>query len=164
MDEAGVEVTVRNRGETGAGELRVDADGAFEIVEELAPGAEKTVELPLAGKVRNVAVTLLGLLADRRVEVPLPDTQATVVPPRVRFRRCGLPGFERVRVEATGEEDGLRHGWIALDDEKERFVEWDGQNAGSLSVGLPHGEHTVRSKVETVAGVAVYDQRVFTRD
>jgi hypothetical protein len=162
--EAAVDVTVRNRGETGAGEFRVDADGAFEVVEELAPGAEKTVELPLAGKVRNVAVTLLGPLADRRVEVPLPETKVTVVPPLVRLYRGGLLGFfERVKVEASA-EDGLQDGWVALDNEKEGYVDWGGRSAGSLSVRLPHGEHAVRSKVETLSGLAVYDQRIFIKD
>jgi hypothetical protein len=162
--EAAVEVTVRNRGEAGAGELRVDADGAFEVLEQLDPGAEKTVELPLAGKVRNVAVTLFGPLADRRVEVPLPETKVTVVPPRVRLQRRGFSGFfERVQVEASA-EDGLQDAWVALDNEKERYVDWGGRPFGSLSVRLPHGEHTVRSKVETLSGLAVYDQRIFIRD
>jgi carboxyl-terminal processing protease len=163
-EEDQVRVMIRNRGDTEAGQLRVDASGAFRVLEELPPGAEETVELPLAGKVRHVAVTLLGPLAERRLEIPLPDSRITVTPPRVRVQRVGVPGwYERVRVQAADDE-GLREAWVSLDGEKESYADWKGRGSGSLSVGLSHGEHRVLTKVKTTSGLAVYDRRVFTRD
>jgi carboxyl-terminal processing protease len=164
--EEQVKVVLHNVGSTGAGQLRVDAGGAFEVVEELPAGAEETVELPLAGKVRNVTVALLGPLANRRFEIPLPDpgSKVTIVPPRVTVQRQGFAGFfDRVRIEATDAE-GLREGWVSLDNEKKAYVNWEGDHSGSLSVALSHGEHTVLAKVKTTSGLAVYDRRVFTAD
>jgi carboxyl-terminal processing protease len=161
--EEDVKLTLRNRGRVGTGELRVAVNGVFEALDEIAPEAEETVELALAGKVRKVVVTLLGPLADRRVEIPLPESEITVTPPRVRFQRGGFPGFSRLRVQAS-DPSGLRDGWISLDDEKKGYLDWDGKPSGSMSISLPHGEHTVRTKVETVEGLAVYDRRIFTKD
>jgi hypothetical protein len=158
-----VELTLRNRGTAGTGQLHVAVDGVFEALDEIAPDGEKTVELALAGKVRKVTVTLVGPLADRRVEIPLPESEMTVVPPQVRFERGGLFGSDRVHVNAS-DPSGLRDGWISLDGEKESYLDWGGELSGSLSVSMPHGEHTVRTKVETVEGLAVYDRRVFTID
>jgi hypothetical protein len=147
----------------GTGELRVAVNGVFEALDEIPPEAEETVELVLAGKVRRVVVTLLGPLADRRVEIPLPESEITVTPPRVRFQRGGFPGFGRVRVQAS-DSSGLRDGWISLDGEKKGYLDWGGKPSGSMSISLPHGEHTVRTKVETIEGLAVYDRRIFTKD
>ena len=161
--EEDVKLTLRNRGTTGTGQLHVSLDGVFKAVDEIAPGAEETIELALAGKVRKVDVTLVGPLADRRVEIPLPESEVTVKPPNVRFQRGGFPGFDRVRVRAS-DPSGLRDGWLSLDGEKQDYLDWGGKPSGSLSIALPHGEHTVRTKVETVEGLAVYDRRVFTKD
>ena len=160
-----VHVTLTNRSTSEAGEVRIDVPGAFRVLEKLDGSAEETVDLPLSGKGRKLMVTLRGPRADRRVEIPLPESDGTltVVPPQVRVRRGGFPGFERVSVDASHPE-GLREGWISIDGEKQTYGEWGGRSSGSLSLGLPKGEHTLLAKVETVSGVAVFDRRVLTRD
>ena len=160
-----VHVTLTNRSTSEAGEVRIDVPGAFRILEKLAGSAEETVDLPLSGKGRKLMVTLRGPRADRRLEIPLPESDGTltVVPPQVRVKRGGFPGFDRVSVEASDPE-GLRQGWISIDGEKQIYGAWDGRSSGSLSLGLPKGEHTLLAKVETVSGVAVFDRRVLTRD
>ncbi len=85
------------------------------------------------------------------------------MPPQVRVKRGGFPGFDRVSVEASDPE-GLREGWISIDGQKQTYGEWDGRSSGSLSLSLPKGEHTLLAKVETVSGVAVFDRRVLIRD
>ena len=158
-----VHVTLRNRAKTGAGKVRVEVSGAFRVLDELPAGAEETVELPLSGKAENVSVTMIGPLTDRRLEIPLPESSVTIIPPRVRVRRVGIPGFDRIRVQASDPE-GLQEGWISLDGEKKSYVDWEGKRSGSLSTRLSHGEQTVVAKVETASGLSIYDRRVFTTD
>ncbi len=158
-----VHVTLRNRAETGAGKVRIDVSGAFRVIEELPAGAEETVELPLSGKAKNVSITMIGPLADRRLEIPLPESSVTIIPPRIRVRRVGIPGFDRIRVQASDPE-GLQEGWISLDGEKKSYADWEGKRSGSLTARLSHGEQAVVAKVETASGLSVYDRRVFTTD
>jgi hypothetical protein len=156
-------VTLRNRGDREAGDLRVDVPGAFKILEELPAGAEEVVELALAGDVKHLSVTLLGPLVSRRVIIPLPDTSVTVVPPEVRISRGGFPGFPRIRIEAS-DPGGLREGWVSLDGEKRAYGEWSGRDSASLAVGISESEHEVSAKVEAETGISVIDRRVLTRD
>jgi carboxyl-terminal processing protease len=156
-------VTLRNRGDREAGDLRVDVPGAFQILEELPAGSEEVVELALAGTVKQISVTLLGPMVSRRVSIPLPETSVTVVPPEIRILRGGFPGFPRVRVEAS-DPGGLREGWVSLDGQKRAYAEWTGRDSASLAVGFSEEEHDVAAKVETETGISVIDRRVLTRD
>jgi carboxyl-terminal processing protease len=162
--EEDVEVTLRNRGTRGSGSMRVDVPGATRTIETLAPGAEETFELPLAGRVDHVAVTLLGPRAQRRIEIPLPEERVIVAPPEVRIERTGVMGRPRLRIHADA-ADGLRQGWIIVDGEKRTYVAWDGASTnGVLELSLPSGDHSVRSKIETGSGVSTIDARLFTAE
>jgi carboxyl-terminal processing protease len=162
--EEDVAVTLRNRGERGSGSMRVDVPGATGTIETLEPGGEETFELPLAGQVDRVTVTLLGPRAQRRIEIPLPEEHVVVAPPDVRIERSRAVGRTRLRIHADAAE-GLRQGWIVVDGEKRTYVAWNGaETNGVLELPLPEGDHAVRSKIETGSGISMIDARLFTAE
>ena len=162
-DEATVSVTVRNRGCCDPGKIRVAIPGTSLELEPLAPGEEQTLDLPIAGEVRFVAVLLSGAGVQRRIEVPLPDERISVVPPQLQLERTNLLGQARVQVHAHADE-GLRDGWLALDGQKEIYVAWDGSREGLLHADLEDGDHSLTTKIKTLSGVAVIDTRRLTAD
>ena len=129
----------------------------------LSPGEEQTLDLPIAGEVRFVAVLLSGAGVQRRIEVPLPDERISVVPPQLQLERTNLLGQARVQVHAHADE-GLRDGWLALDGQKEIYVAWDGSREGLLHADLEDGDHSLTTKIKTLSGVAVIDTRRLTAD
>ena len=161
--EESVHVHLLNRGETDAGRMRIQASEAFKTLDGLEAGATETTELPLAGKVRHVVITLYGPSAQRSVLIPLPDVSVAVAPPRLRLSRTGLLGFHRVRLEAT-DPGGLHEGWISLDGEKKSYVDWTGRRSGTLSAPLSQSQHSVVTRIENTDGVAVIDRRTLTID
>ena len=162
-DEATVSVTVRNRGCCDPGKIRVAIPGTSLELEPLAPGEEQTLDLPIAGEVRFVAVLLSGAGVQRRIEVPLPDERISVVPPQLQLEHTHFLGQARVQVHAHADE-GLRDGWLALDGQKAIYVAWDGSREGILRVDLEDGDHSLTTKVKTLSGVAVIDTRRLTAD
>jgi carboxyl-terminal processing protease len=156
-------IGLRNVGDIDAGELRVETEGAFRVVEALPAGAQETVELPLAGPAKSATILLAGPLAQRRIQVPMPESSLRVVPPRLRVSAGGWPGFRRIRLE-TSDPTELREGWIALDGDKKAYASWAGKRSGRLSVRPSKEEHTVLAKVETASGVEVLDQRTLRAD
>ncbi|MFQ5515733.1 MAG: S41 family peptidase [Myxococcota bacterium] len=159
-----IEVAVENRGRSPLGELRIDVPGASHTVESIEAGGTVEKELLLSGEVEYVSVTLMGPWVRRRIDVPLPEAEVSVRPPRVVLERTYRLGRARVRVHANSSE-GLDTGWIALDGQKQSFVSWSGEASGEIQTGLDHeASHNVIAHVETVSGVAVTDSRQLTAD
>ncbi len=156
-DEA--RVVLRNRGGHTARGLTVGVSGATRSFEALEPGAHEEMRLPLSAKPKSIVVAQVGPWAQRRIEVPIPETRATYTPPQVvideRSQNLGL----RARTEV-----GLRDGWISVDLQKKAFSDFAGAREGDLEVPLGGGEHDVVSKIETAEGVSVVDIRRLTRE
>ena len=86
-----------------------------------------------------------------------------MTPPEIELERASWLGRHRVRVKARSEE-GLRHGWVALDGQKEDYVAWNGSPGGELETDIGDGDHDVTTKVETMSGVSVIDNRRLIED
>ena len=151
-----VEVTLHNRGQFALSGIRIGVPGATSKIEELVPGTPIMEELTLSGEVNAVAVTLRGPGVRRQIDVPIPEDHVAVVPPSIVLERGGLLGRPKLRVRATS-PDGLALGWIFLNGQKEVYVDWQGEQDGLLQAQLADGDHDVRSRVETISGVAVTD-------
>ena len=67
--------------------MRVDVPGTTRTLESLEGGAVETFEIPLAGKVRSIAVSFLGPRTQRRIEIPLPEERVRIAPPGIRIER-----------------------------------------------------------------------------
>jgi C-terminal peptidase prc len=156
-------VTLRNRGDRAAGSMRVDVPGSTRTLETLEPGAERLLQIPIGGKVKNVVVSFLGPRAQRQIEIPLPEDRVVVSPPGVRIERTRTIGGKRLRVLADSAE-GLDEGWIIVDGEKRTYAAWDGVSDGVLELTLPDGDYAVRSMVKTDSGISVIDARLITEE
>ncbi len=156
-DEA--KLVLRNRGAHAARSLTVAVPGATRSLESLEPGASQEYTLPLAANPKTVIVAQLGPWAQRRIEVPIPETRARYTPPQVVIEEHAAD----VGVRASAPE-GLEHAWVAVDGQKKLVSKLGGARDGALDVALGSGEHDIASKVETSAGVSVVDLRRLTRD
>jgi carboxyl-terminal processing protease len=159
-DEA-IRVSVTNRGVDPIPELRVFVPGDTQSIDELGADDSEELTLQLTAEPDEVAIVLSGPWAQRRILVPIPDTTVRVALPAVELRRGGLPGRPQIRVEANA-SDGLREGWILLDGQKEAYIAWQGDKAGTLRAPLGEGAHDVMTKVETLSGVSIIDVRRLT--
>ena len=137
----------------------------------------------LAGDVKAVSVLLTGAGVSRRIDVPLPLDQVSVVPPALQLSRQSFMGRERVSVLVQSHE-GLREGWIALDHElpnengdverddrfaplrrqKQFYVAWNGSPHGRLETEFDAEARQVTTKVETLSGIEVIDTRRLRAD
>jgi carboxyl-terminal processing protease len=152
-----IEVAVSNRGTTASGEVVVDVEGASNLLKVIAPGETRTAELQLSGDAKELVVSLAGPWARRRISLPIPESELEFVPPRVEIARDNARGTATVHVEA-GDVQGLREGWIALDDQKEAYVAWGGSASGELSTRFDTGlDHRLAVKVEANSGVSVIE-------
>ena len=123
----------------------------------------QSVELPLSGKVEKISILLAGAGVRQRIEVPLPEGRVKIVPPAVELERTTWLGRHQVRVRAQSDE-GLRHGWLSIDGQKERYVAWEGSHSGLLEADLAGGDQNLTTKVETLSGVSVIESRTVTAD
>ncbi len=160
VDDSDVKVTVKNVGVFGSGPVRVSLRGSIEDIESLKEGESKTVQLSISGKAEKIAVDLMGPGVRRRIEVPFPDGEISIIPPMLSVARSGLPGFRRVRLKAES-SDGFSVGWIALDGQKEIYADWAGVAEVELETPLGDGDHSVAVMVESISGVAVTEWRRF---
>ena len=154
-----VKVLLVNRGAHAARSLTVAVAGATRSLESLEPGASQEYTLPLAAAPKTVIVAQLGPWAQRRIEVPIPETRATYKPPQVLIEEHAAD----VGVRASAIE-GLAHAWVAVDGQKKIYTSFGNAPDGGLDVPLGSGQHDVASKVETSSGVSVVDLRRLTRD
>ncbi len=163
MDDEQIRVRLLNRGDQPVGAVRVAVSGAAQTIESIGAAAREEVELPLSARADEVTVSLRGPWSRRRILVPIPQTVATIVPPEVRLERSGRLGRGQIRVIASAPE-GLSHGWIRLDGQKQAYVAWGGAEEGTLEADLGEGDHRVTTKVKTVSGVSIIDLRRFKAD
>jgi len=156
-----VKVRVANRGCCNVAGVRVGFPGAVKNLENLAPGAEQTVDLPVAGDSPRVAVLLAGAGAAQTIEIPIPAERVLVVPPAFELERSRFMGREQLRVHVKSSE-GLAEGWISLDGQKEVYAAWQGEHAGLLEATPAKGEYSLTTKIETPSGVSLIDSRQLT--
>jgi carboxyl-terminal processing protease len=163
VSETEITVKVTNRGPFTLETIRLDVPGATRAIETLDPGSDVERGLRLSGDVENVSVTLLGPWARRRIDIPVPEDQVSVVPPEVLLERTGLLGRSNIRVRAISPE-GLDNGWIVLNGQKQTYAEWQGESKGQLqtSLGQEEGPFDVVAHVETLTGVVVTEALHFT--
>ncbi len=172
-----LEVVIRNTGTHPTGALLVAVPGANRSIEQLAPGAEERVELALSANPASVNVTLSGPWVRRRVEIPIPDQTVHVSLPDVRIARARRFGGDQLRVDVA-DPQGLHEGWIRLgrvedDEEEERdedrprspdqkvaYADWAGRPSGQIVAALAGGEQNLTVKIETAAGISVWDMRL----
>ena len=155
-DEARVRLT--NKSAHRASSLTVAVPGATRSLEKLEPGATQDLDLPLPAQPKTIAIAQIGPWAQRRVDVPIPETSARYTLPEVTLdeRQTDVA----LRAHAAG---GLRDGWIALDGQKKALAGFDGKSEAELDVPVAAGEHDLVAKVETSDGVAIFDLRRITR-
>jgi carboxyl-terminal processing protease len=154
-----VKVVLRNKSAHAARSLTVAVPGATRSLDSLEPGASQEYVLPLAAAPKSVIVAQLGPWAQRRIEVPIPETRTTYDPPQVVIEEHASDVGLRARAA-----EGLQHGWIAVDGQKRTFSSFRGSSEGALDVPLGSGQHDVASKVVTTTGVSIVDLRRLTRD
>ncbi len=152
-------LVLTNKSAHTARSLTVAVPGATRSFETLEPGAHQEMLLPLSANPKTVIVAQLGPWAQRRIEVPIPQTRTTFRPPEV------VIGEQTEQVILTARSDvGLRDGWIGVDGQKKSYSEFVGARQGTLEVALGSGQHDVVAKVETTDGVSVTDVRRLTRE
>ncbi|MFQ5698682.1 MAG: S41 family peptidase [Myxococcota bacterium] len=161
--EENVRVSLSNRGARETGPVQVFVPGASRALPSLAPGNERSVELPLGGHARSIAISFPGPRAQRLIEIPLPERSLEITPPELSLGLESFLGRERVVLEASA-ETALTQGWIMDDGEKRAYRRWRGDRSATLKLGLRPGEHSVRAKVVTSRGVSVLEARLFTVD
>ncbi len=154
-----VRLTLLNNGPHAARSITVGVPGATRSFESLPPGAREEVTLPLSAKPKTIVIAQLGPWAQRRIEVPIPEARMSYTPPDVTIDEHA----ENVGVRARTDV-GLRDGWISIDGQKQKFVDFAGAREASIEVPLGGGEHDVISKIETSDGVSVIDVRRLTRE
>jgi carboxyl-terminal processing protease len=157
VDEARVKLT--NKSSHRANSLTVAVPGATRSLEQLEPGASQSLDLPLPAQPKAIAIAQIGPWAQRRVDVPIPETSARYTLPEVALDERAAD----VALHAKSAQ-GLRDGWIALDGQKKALGAFDGKDEGELDVPIAAGEHDLVAKVETADGVAIFDLRHLTRD
>jgi carboxyl-terminal processing protease len=156
-DEA--RVTLTNKSPHRASTLTVAVPGATRSLEKLEPGATETLDLALPAQPKTIAIAQLGPWAQRRVDVPIPETTARYSLPVVVLDEQS----KDVALHAHSPQ-GLRDGWISLDGQKKALAAFDGKSDGELDVPIAAGEHDLVGKVESADGVEVFDLRHLTRD
>jgi hypothetical protein len=156
-----VSVRVANRGCCNVAGVRVGFPGAVKNLQNLARGAEETVDLPVAGDSPRVSVLLAGAGAAQTIEIPIPTERVLVVPPSFDLERSRFLGRDQLRVNVRSDE-GLAEAWIALDGQKEVYSAWKGENAGMLEAVPTKGEFQLTTKIETPSGVSLIDSRQLT--
>lgn len=156
-DEA--RVTLTNKSSHRASSLTVAVPGATRSLDKLEPGETQALDLPLPAQPKTIAIAQLGPWAQRRVDVPIPETTASYSLPEVVLDERAAD--VALRAHST---HGLRDGWIALDGQKKALAAFGGKPDGELDVPIAAGEHDLVAKVETADGVAVFDLRHITRD
>ena len=162
-DASHLSVTVENRGSLPTGEIRVLVPSATRTLKNLAPGASKTLELPLSGEVDAVTVALVGPGAQRGIRIPIPDDRVHVEPPALDLQKSrGFRGTQ-IRVEASSGE-GLQEGWLKVNGEKRIYTRWDGVASGVLQASIDDDDDQIQAMFETVSGVAVTDSRFIRAD
>lgn len=150
-------VDVTNRGSSAIAEIVVDVEGASNLLEGIAPGETKRAELQLSGDAKELVATLAGPWARRRISLPIPEAALQVVPPRIEIERDPVLGTASVHIEAS-DSDGLREGWLVLDEQKQAYVAWGGSPEGELSAEFDTGtDHRLAVKVEASSGVSVIE-------
>jgi carboxyl-terminal processing protease len=154
-----VKLVLRNKSLHAARSLTVAVPGATRSLESLDPGASQEYVLPLSAAPKTVIVAQLGPWAQRRIEVPIPESRSSYVPPKVSIEEHQSD----VGLRASASE-GIAHAWVAVDGQKKVYSRFGGANAAALDVALGPGQHDVASKVETTSGVSVVDLRRLTRD
>lgn len=159
LSESEVRLTLTNRSRHAARGLTIAVSGATRSFEVLEPGAHEQITLPLSAKPKTIVIAQLGPWAQRRIEVPIPETRASYTLPEVvideQSENLGL----RARTDV-----GLRDGWISVDMQKRAWSDFEGARAGQIEVSLGSGEHDVVAKIETAEGVSVIDIRRVTRE
>jgi carboxyl-terminal processing protease len=154
-----VKLVLVNKSAHAARSLTVAVPGATRSFEVLEPGQREEMTLPLSANPKTIIVAQLGPWAQRRVEVPIPQTATTYAPPEV------VIGEHAEQVQLTARSPlGLRDGWIAVDGQKKSYSDFANAREGTLEIPLGSGEHNVVSKVETADGVSVIDVRQLTRE
>ena len=148
-----------NKSAHAARSLTVAVPGATRSFERLEPGERQEMTLPLSAKPKTVIIAQLGPWAQRRIEVPIPQTLTTYTPPEVVIDEQAEQAILTARTAV-----GLRDGWIAVDGQKKFYREFAGAREANLEIALGTGEHDVVSKVETADGVSVIDIRRLTRE
>jgi C-terminal peptidase prc len=156
-DEAKVRLT--NKSPHAASSLTVAVPGATRSLEKLEPGASQDFELPLPAQPKTITIAQIGPWAQRRVDVPIPQTTATYTLPEVVLDERASD--VALHAHSAG---GLRDGWIALDGQKKALAAFDGKDEGELDVPIAAGEHDLVAKVETSDGVAIFDLRQLSRE
>ncbi len=156
-DEA--RVTLTNKSAHSARSLTVAVPGATRSLEKLDPGASQSLDLALPAQPKTIAIAQLGPWAQRRVDVPIPESTTRYSLPEVVLDERATD----IALRATAPQ-GLRDGWISLDGQKQALSAFDGKSEGELEVPIAPGEHDLIAKVETADGVAIFDLRHITRD
>jgi C-terminal peptidase prc len=156
-DEA--RVTLTNKSSHRASSLTVAVPGATRSLDKLEAGATQALDLPLPAQPKTIAIAQIGPWAQRRVDVPIPETSAHYSLPEIVLDE--RPGDVALRAHST---QGLRDGWIALDGQKKALGSFDGKSEGELDVPIAAGDHDLVAKVETADGVAIFDLRHITGD
>jgi hypothetical protein len=152
-------VVLANKSAHAARSITVAVPGATRSFETLEPGAREELTLPLSASPKTIVIAQLGPWAQRRIEVPIPETRATFTPPEVVIDEHADGVGVRARTDA-----GLRDGWIAIDGQKQSYSDFAGAREGALEVTLGSGEHDLVTKVETASGLSVIDVRRLTRE
>ncbi len=154
-----VKLTLVNGGRHAARSLTVAVPGATRSFEVLEPGARQELVLPLSETPKTIVIAQLGPWAQRRIELPIPSSSASYTPPQVTIDE------QTENIELRARTDlGLRDGWLSIDGQKKRFVDFAGAREGGLELPLGSGEHDVVAKIETADGVSVIDVRRLTRE
>jgi carboxyl-terminal processing protease len=157
IDEA--RVTLTNKSSHAASSLTVAVPGATRSLEKLEAGATQSLDLALPAQPKTIAIAQLGPWAQRRVDVPIPETTTRYTLPEVVLDERAAD----IALKATAAQ-GLRDGWISLDGQKAALSGFGGKSEGQLDVPIAAGEHDLVAKVETTDGVAIFDLRHIKRD
>jgi len=154
-----VRLTLLNNGPHAARSITVAVPGATRSFEVLEPGARQELTLPLSATPKTIVIAQIGPWAQRRIELPIPQANASYTPPQVTIDEQS----ENIGLHARTDV-GLRDGWISIDGQKKAFVDFAGAREGGLEQPLGSGEHDVVAKIETLDGVSVIDVRRLTRE